>query len=67
MATTWLLTGEDKPLVGPVVPKRAFNPASGTFGPGAWEVALRYAELSFSSDDPVDFFDGNLRQRGHGR
>jgi hypothetical protein len=23
-------------------------------------VGVRYAELAFSSDDPVDFFDGNL-------
>ncbi|PYM04629.1 MAG: hypothetical protein DMD82_13905 [Candidatus Rokuibacteriota bacterium] len=57
---SWLLTGEDKPLVGPVVPKRAFNPVSGQSGLGAWEVALRYAELRFSSDDPIDFLDGNL-------
>ncbi len=57
---TWLVTGEDKPLTGPVIPKRPFNPIAGEIGRGAWELALRYAELSFSSNDPVDFLDGNL-------
>lgn len=60
VSATYLLTGEDKPLAGPVVPRRFFNPVGGTVGPGAWELALRYAELDFSSDDPVDFFDGNI-------
>ena len=31
-------------------------------GPGAWEVGLRYAELDFDSDSPVNFFNGNLAQ-----
>src|SRR5262249_264665 len=29
-------------------------------GPGAWELGIRYARLKFRSDDPVNFFDGNL-------
>jgi hypothetical protein len=37
-------------------------------GPGAWEVGFRFAELTFRSDDPVNFFDGNLaRIPGGGR
>ncbi len=57
---TWILTGEDKPLTGPVIPKRSFNPGAGQFGLGAWELGIRYAELAFASDDAVDFFDGNI-------
>jgi phosphate-selective porin OprO/OprP len=57
---TWVLTGEDKELSGVVIPRRPFNPLTREYGPGAWELALRYAELSFESDDPVDFFDGNV-------
>jgi phosphate-selective porin OprO and OprP len=57
---TWIVTGEDKPLNGPVVPKRPFSPVAGRMGPGAWEVAVRYAQLTFESDDPLDFFDGNI-------
>jgi phosphate-selective porin OprO/OprP len=56
---TYLLTGEDSVLNGPVIPRRPFAPIAGRFGPGAWELALRYAQLKFSSDDPVDFHDGN--------
>jgi phosphate-selective porin OprO/OprP len=57
---TWIVTGEDKPLNGPVVPRSPFSPFAGRIGPGAWELALRYAKLDFSSDDPLDFFDGNI-------
>jgi phosphate-selective porin len=60
VAATWLVTGEEKPLTGPVVPKRSFNPITGQYGIGAWEIGLRYAELAFESDDPVDFFDANI-------
>jgi phosphate-selective porin OprO/OprP len=56
---TYVVTGEDSVLNGPVVPRRPFSPIAGRFGPGAWELALRYAQLKFASDDPVDFFDGN--------
>lgn len=57
---TVLLTGEDKILNGPVVPRRPFQPVAGKLGPGAWELGLRYAELDFTSDDPVDLVDGDL-------
>ena len=57
---TFLLTGEDKALGGPITPKRPFSPIAGRFGPGAWELAVRYAELDFKSDSPLDFFDGNI-------
>jgi phosphate-selective porin OprO/OprP len=57
---TWIVTGEEKPLNGPVVPRRPFSPLSGGAGPGAWEVGVRYARLDFESSDPLDFFDGNL-------
>jgi phosphate-selective porin OprO/OprP len=56
----FIVTGETKPLAGPVIPKRNFSPLPGKLGPGAWEVGLRYAQLDFRSDDPVDFFDGNI-------
>jgi phosphate-selective porin OprO/OprP len=32
---TWILTGEDKPLNGPVEPRRPFSPLAGKVGPGA--------------------------------
>jgi phosphate-selective porin OprO and OprP len=47
---TWIVTGEDKPLNGPVEPRRPFNPLARQIGPGAWELALRYATLEFTSD-----------------
>jgi len=57
---TYLLTGEDKQLSAQVHPTYPFAPIAGKWGPGAWEVGFRYADLSFSSDDPVNFFNGNL-------
>jgi phosphate-selective porin len=57
---TYLLTGEEKRLSAPVVPTRPFSPIAGKWGPGAWELGFRYAELAIRSDDPVNFFDGNL-------
>jgi phosphate-selective porin OprO/OprP len=60
VSATYLLTGEEKRLSAPVVPKYRFDPIAGKFGPGAWELGIRYAELTFRSDDPVNFFDGNL-------
>jgi phosphate-selective porin OprO/OprP len=59
-SATWIVTGEDKPLNGPVEPRRPFSPLAGKVGPGAWELAFRYAKLDFSSDDPLDFFDGDI-------
>jgi phosphate-selective porin OprO/OprP len=57
---TYILTGEDKLRSGNVVPRRPFIPVAGKMGPGAWEVGVRYAELDFDSDDPVNFFDDSL-------
>jgi len=57
---TYLLTGEERVLNGPVIPRRPFNPIADRVGLGAWELGVRFAELKFSSDDPVNFFDGNL-------
>ena len=60
VTATFLLTGENSVLGGPVIPKRPFSPLAGQLGPGAWELVARYQELKFKSDDPVDFFDGNI-------
>jgi len=57
---TYLLTGEEKKLSAPVVPKHPFFPSIWKLGPGAWELGFRYEQLTFGSDDPVNFFDGNL-------
>ena len=59
----YLLTGENAVYNGPVIPKRPLNPLFGRLGPGAWELALRYSQLNFGSDDPVNFFSGNLGSR----
>ena len=67
-SATYLLTGEEKRLSAPVVPTHSFAPIAGKLGPGAWELGIRYAKLTFRSDDPVNFFDGNLtRIPGGGR
>lgn len=60
VSATYLLTGEDKALSGLVEPRHPFSPLRGEFGLGAWELAVRYAELRFDSDSPVDFLDGNI-------
>lgn len=60
VSATYLLTGEEKRLSATVTPKYQFTPVTGKWGAGAWEVGIRYAELTFESDDPVNFFDGNL-------
>jgi phosphate-selective porin len=57
---TYIITGEDKPFNGPVVPKRPFSPFLDHMGPGAWEVGVRFASLDFDSDSPLNFFNGNL-------
>jgi len=54
----WLVTGEDKPLNGPVTPRHPFSPVGGSTGWGAWELVARYAELSFDSKDPLNFLGG---------
>jgi phosphate-selective porin OprO/OprP len=60
VAATWLITGEAKTVGGVVAPRRNFSPFAGKFGPGAWQLGVRYAQLDFESDDPVDFFDGSV-------
>jgi phosphate-selective porin OprO and OprP len=65
---TYVLTGEDKQRSGNVVPRNPFIPFSDRRGLGAFEIGIRYAELDFESDDPLNFFDGNLaRIPGGGR
>lgn len=62
VTTSYFLTGEHRPYVrelgvfGRVIPKRDFVSVTGgdtTFGPGAWEVALRVSHLDLT-DGPVD-------------
>jgi phosphate-selective porin len=62
VSATYILTGEDKVLNGPIVPRHPFSPFPDRMGPGAWELAIRYAELVFDSDSPLNFFNGNLAQ-----
>ena len=57
---TYVLTGEDKQRSGNVIPRRPFIPFSDESGLGAVEVGLRWAELSFDSDSPVNLFSSNL-------
>jgi len=51
----WVVTGENKVLNGPVEPRHPFSPFAGKAGLGAWELTLRYAELTFDSKDPLNF------------
>jgi phosphate-selective porin OprO/OprP len=60
LSGTYLLTGEEKVIYGPILPRRPFSPLTEEWGLGAWELAVRYATLAFDSDDPVDFFDGDV-------
>ena len=39
---TYIITGEDKPFNGPVVPQRPFSPFLDHMGPGAWEVGFNW-------------------------
>jgi phosphate-selective porin len=57
---TWVVTGEDKQRSGNVIPIRPFIPFSDESGIGAIEVGLRWAELSFDSDSPVNLFSSSL-------
>jgi phosphate-selective porin OprO and OprP len=72
---TFVLTGEDKMPSGLVVLRSPFTPIPGKIGAGAWELGIRYAELKFSSDDPVNSSmaichksqeGGGRRERGQG-
>ena len=56
---TYLLTGEDKPELGVVPPKRnLFGDEKGTPGLGAWELKLRYSNLQIN--------DGTLKSNRAG-
>ena len=57
---TYVLTGEDKQRSGNVIPRKPFIPFSAQSGFGAVEVGLRWAELSFDSDSPVNLFSSSL-------
>jgi phosphate-selective porin len=57
---TYLLTGEEKRLSAPVVPTHLLAPIAGQWGPGAWELAMRYTDQKFTSDGPVNFYNGKL-------
>jgi phosphate-selective porin OprO/OprP len=57
---TYVLTGEDKQRSNNVIPRRPFIPFSDQSGLGAIEVGFRWAELSFDSDSPVNFFSSSL-------
>ena len=54
----WILTGENKVLNGPVEPRHPFSPFAANSGWGAWEVTLRYAELTFDSKNPLNLLGG---------
>ncbi len=58
MSGAWVVTGENKVLNGPGEPRHPFSPFAGKMGLGAWEVTLRYAELTFDSKDPLNFLGG---------
>ena len=60
VSSTWVVTGEDKQRSGNVIPRRPFMPFSDQGGLGAIEVGLRWAELSFDSDSPVNLFSSSL-------
>jgi phosphate-selective porin OprO/OprP len=60
VSATYLVTGEDKLFNAPVHPTHPFSPIAGQWGPGAWELAIRYSGQNFTSDGPLNFFNGNL-------
>lgn len=53
---TLLLTGEVREQYSqPITPLRPFDPPSGCWGPGAWELVGRASRLELDSDDPRGF------------
>ena len=46
----WILTGEEANYNVGVVPKHPFNPVSGNWGWGAWQIVGRYAQLNVDPD-----------------
>lgn len=61
-ASAQLINGAGATFNGPVVPRHPVSPFGGKTGLGAWELALRYAELSFDSKDPLNFLGGTGAQ-----
>src|SRR5262249_24962901 len=52
--TTCLLTGEERTSVSQaIIPLSPFEPHSGLYGLGAWELLGRVSQLEFDSDDPA--------------
>jgi phosphate-selective porin OprO and OprP len=60
VSATYLVTGEEKRFNAPVHPTHPFVPIAGQWGPGAWELAMRYTDQKFTSDGPVNFYNGEL-------
>jgi len=60
VSATYLVTGEEKRFNAPVHPTHPFTPIAGQWGPGAWELAMRYTDQKFTSDGPVHFYNGKL-------
>ena len=60
VSSTWVVTGEEKQRSGNVIPRKPLMPFSDQGGLGAIEVGLRWAELSFDSDSPVNLFSSSL-------
>ena len=60
VSSTWVVTGEDKQRSGNVIPRQPFVPFSDQSGLGAVEIGIRWAELSYNSDSPVNLFSSSL-------
>ena len=60
VSSTWVVTGEEKQRSGNVIPRKPLMPFSDQSGIGAIELGLRWAELSFDSDSPVNLFSSSL-------
>jgi phosphate-selective porin OprO and OprP len=53
---TLLLTGEEREAFShPITPLVPFDPPTGCYGPGAWELVGRVSRLELESDDPRGF------------
>ena|GEM_PF-618699 len=62
---SYLLTGEDSVLNGPIVPKKNFSsPFGPSAGPGAVQVLFRWSSLAFDSSEAIDFFTGGVPAAG---
>lgn len=62
---SYLLTGEDSVLNGPIVPKKNFSsPFGPSAGPGAVQLLFRWSSLAFDSSEAIDFFAGGIPAPG---